>query len=162
MFNLVVVLVFTFIVALFLIYLIAKHDRKHKLTVVASTPHAALDYRQFSKACLDICEGLKLEITDFAPEGTEQIIIRARSRQPIIQVEYLIVGFWIVPESKVTGTQILEISDQVISERLSKAIIITTGQFEPGVYSLPERAPMEFIDGKKLPAIILKYQAKYT
>lgn len=161
MFNLVIVLFFTLCVALFLVYLIAKHDRKHRLTQAASTPQALLDYRQFSKACLDICEGLKLEITDFSQESPEQIVIRARSRQPIIQVEYLIAGFWIQPDTQVTATQILEISDQVVSERLSKAIVITTGIFDPTVYSLPERAPMEFIDGRKLPGIISQYQAKY-
>jgi hypothetical protein len=80
----------------------------------------------------------------------DEIVIHAANVNPITRVEYLIVGF-LCPEGQDIETgKITEISDQIVSERLSKAIVISPGKFPESLKSLPELAPMEFIDGVKM------------
>lgn len=156
MFNLVIVLMGTFIVAGILIYFISAHDRRTKLKAEAkardeglSTPF--LDWREFSKVCMDLCDALKLDIADVSQPSAGEIALRAASRHPITRVEYLVAGFWLSRDALLDNGRIMELSDQIVSERISKGIVVTTGRIDrESALRLPELAPIEFIDGERL------------
>jgi hypothetical protein len=156
MMNLVVVLLGTFALAAVLIYFIAKHDRTTRLRTEAhakamGTEPALPDFREFSKVCMDLCESLKLEISDVSQPAGGEVAIRAASINPITRVEYLIAGFLLPRHSVLETSRVMELSDQIVSERLSKGIIVTTGRVDrEAALRLPELAPIEFIDGGKL------------
>ena len=154
MFNLVIVLILTFAVAFVLIYFIASHDRKLKIKLDHEHPSDPLDvetdFRRFTKFCMELCEYLKLEISDVTRPQSDEVVIRAANVNPITRVEYLIVGFYVAPHVEIAPTKIMEVSDQIVSERLSKGILITPGFFPESAKCLPELAPMEFIDGTKM------------
>jgi len=166
-FNLFIVLIFTFAVALVCIYLISAHDRRLKKKQQQDRhgqpeeDQQALDYRQFSKVCMDICEHLKLEVEDVTQMDNDEIIIRATTLNPITKVEFLVIGFHLHHNDTVENNKVMEISDQIVSERLSKGIIMTTGKIDPTIKNLPELAPMEFIDGTKLKELIQEYKINY-
>lgn len=167
MFNLVVVLFLTFAMAAVLIYFISAHDRRHKkkmdaLAALQDGPEVrTLDFRQFSKICMDLCEHLKLEVTDVAQPMASEIAIRAVSDHPVTRVEYLVSAFHLPRTAVLEIPKILELSDQIVSERVSKAIVITTGRIDPQVRTLPELAPMEFIDGQRLMGMMEEYKINY-
>lgn len=152
--NLIVVLIFTFAVSFVLIYFIASHDRRLKqrdaLKHAGQSSGVTPDFRLFTKFCTDLCEYLKLEISDITRPHDDEIVIRAASANPITRVEYIIVGFHVPYHCEVEATKIMEVSEQIVSERISKGIIITTGTIPEAVHTLPELAPMEFIDGEKI------------
>jgi|APSaa5957512535_1039671.scaffolds.fasta_scaffold222585_2 hypothetical protein len=166
MLNLFIVVIFTFAFAMVLIYFISSHDRKRRQKALKedaslSTERPSLDFRQFVKMCSELCENFKLEITDIQEVQGSEVIIRAISPHPITKVEYLIVGLYISHLDTVGHHKILAISDQIISERLSKAIVITTADFDPHIKSMPELAPMELIDGTRLMELAKEYTFKY-
>lgn len=143
--------------ALLLVYFISAHDKKlqtqAKAQASADTPSSEdinQAFRQFTKFCVDLCEYLKLEITDFSYEGSNEILIKAESKNPITRVEYLVAGFHLHPSDELNASQVTNVSDQIVSERLSKGMVITTGQIPNSVKSLPELASIEFIDGEKV------------
>jgi hypothetical protein len=153
--NLLVALGMAFIVSFFLIFLIARHDREHKrrfasrpgLTAVNAVP---ADFRLFTKFCTDLCEYLKLEISEISRPADDEIVIRAANANPITRVEYLLVAFHTAPGAEIPVTKVMEISDQIVSERISKGILVSPGHFAESVKGLPEVAPMEFIDGARM------------
>lgn len=165
MFNLVIVLCFAFAVSLFLIYFIAAHDRKlvqKNLLPQSDEPKPEFtDFRAFTKACMDLCNGLKLEVTDIATPSSGEVALRAASSSPITKVEFLICGFLLPTTAVLDNQKIMAISDHVVSERISKAIVITTGLFDPQVKNRPELAPMEFVDGKKFSELLKKYSMSF-
>lgn len=165
MFNLIIVLCLAFTVSLFLIYFIAAHDRrlaKKNLLYQSNEPAPEFtDFRAFTKACIDLCNGLKLEVTDITTPSVGEVSLRAASSSPITKVEFLICGFLLPTSTVLENHKIMEISDHVVSERISKAIIITTGLFDPQVKNLPELAPMEFVDGKKFSELLKKYSMSF-
>jgi len=110
---------------------------------------------------MDICENLKLEVEDVTQVDNDEIVVRAITQDPITKVQFLVVGFHLHHSDTIENNKIMEISDQIVSERLSKAIIMTTGKIDPSVKNLPELAPMEFIDGEKLKELITKYNINY-
>jgi len=167
MFNIFIVLILTFAVAIILIYLISSHDRKLKKRKEAARLEEpddgspTIDFRQFSKICMDICENLKLEIDDVNQLENDELIVRATTADPITQVQFLIVCYYLHKDDTLDNNKIMEISDQIVSERLSKGIIMTTGRIDEAAKNLPEQAPMEFIDGFKLQELIEKYKINY-
>jgi len=167
MLNLFIVLIITFIVALILIYLISSHDRKLKKRLEAERDsqepedEERMDFRQFTKVCMDICENLKLEIDDVNQLENDELIVRASSSDPITKVQFLIVCYYLHREDTLDNNKVMEISDQIVSERLSKGIIMTTGRIDDTVKNMPEQAPMEFIDGFKLNELIEKYNVNF-
>lgn len=156
MLNLFVVLVGTFALAIVLIYFIARHDKvlqKKLHNSAKADPAEILSFREFSKICVDICEGLKLIITDITQTEMSEVNIRAHSKDPITKVEYLIVGFYCPQAQAIEAQKIMEISDHIVSERLSKGIIMTNGMIDHSLKNLPELAPLEFIDRTRLLAL---------
>lgn len=156
MFNLVIVLIATFGFALVLIYFIAAHDRSMKkrndLTTASQTGDQELpDFRLFVKFCTDLCEYLKLEIREITHPIDNEVVITAQNTNPITRVEYLVAGFLLPRHSVLEINRVMELSDQIVSERLSKGIIVTTGRIDrEAALRLPELAPIEFIDGERL------------
>jgi len=166
MFNIFIVIIVTFAIALFLIYLISSHDRKLKKRKEAARTEqegdeTAMDFRQFTKICMDICENLKLEIDDVNQLENDELIVRATSSDPITKVQFLIVCYYLHKDDTLDNNKVMEISDQIVSERLSKGIIMTTGRIDNAVKNMPEQAPMVFIDGFKLNELIEKYKINY-
>lgn len=163
MFNLFVVLVGTFAVALVLVYFISAHDKGIKKNELAKmrtsedTYSHKMDYRQFTKTCMDICEGLKLEVQDVTQSSNDEVIIHATTREQITRVHLLIVGFHLLHDETLDNQRIMEISEQIVSERLSKGIIMTTGKIDKSIASTPELAPMELVDGADLQRLARQY-----
>lgn len=168
MFNLFIVLVFTFAVALFLIYLISSHDRKlrereenQRNSNTSESYTLKFDFRQFTKICMDICENLKLDVQEVYQSQDNEIIVKAVSQDPVIAVQFLIIGFYLHPQALLEAPKIMEISDQIVSERISKGIIMTTGHIDDAVKLIPELAPISFIDGRQLKELMEKYKINY-
>ena len=150
-----------------LIYFISAHDRKERLKTQKTRSQSSasneipLEFRQFTKICHDILENLKLEVQDMHESDGSELVIRAVSSDPITKVEYLVVCFYMHGDDSVGTYQVQAISDQIVSERISKGIIITSGQIDPAVQALPELASMTFIDGPKMMELIKEYKINY-
>ena len=170
MFNLVIVLMGTFTLALILIYFIAAHDRRRdkietahaKETDTTSAGKPLMDFREFSRTCQDILEGLKLEITEISTPSGDEVVIRATSINPITRVDYLAVGFYLPKSATVETARIVEVSDQIVSERISKGLIMTTGKIDrASIIAQPELATLELIDGERLTVLQKEYSFKF-
>ncbi len=168
MLNLMIVILFTFFVALILIYFISSHDRKRaikasKLAIMNDgNTETQMDFKEFQKVCMNICEGLKLEITDVSAASASEFNIRAISQNPITQVEYLIAGFHIPRTSELEVQRVIEMSDQVVAERISKGIVMTTGRINvAALRAIPELANLEYVDGQRLMQLSKEYSFLY-
>jgi|GEM_PF-857166 hypothetical protein len=168
MFNLVIVLMGTFALSLVLIYFIAAHDRRRvkmelgKAKNDVSTETPLMDFREFNRACQDILEGLKLEINEIANPSGDEVVIRAASINPITRVDYLAVGFYLPKSATLETARIVEVSDQIVSERLGKGLIMTTGMIDKAaIVSQPELAALELIDGERLLVLQKEYSFKF-
>lgn len=167
MFNLVIVLIATFAFSLLLIYFIAAHDRRRAAQQIKNSSQSedqtpAIDFRAFQKLCQDILEGLKLEIKDVSTPSGGEVVIRATSPNPITAVDYLVVGFHLPQQAELELARIIEVSDQIVSERIGKGIIMTTGQINFDVVrTLPELASIELIDGSRLLKLKEEYRFLY-
>ncbi len=152
MFNLVVVMFFTFVVAFVLVYFISAHDRKLKAQALVNPP-SALDqqnnFKVFAKFCVELCEYLKLEVTDFSQHPPHELTIRAVNVNPITRVEYLVMGLFLTGDDTLDVTTLSNFSDQIVSERISKGILITPATVSEHLKNLPELAPIDFVDGQK-------------
>jgi hypothetical protein len=151
--NLLIAIGFTFFIAFFLIYLIAKHDRdfqKKKKQKEESQKQVFESFKHFTKFCTDLCEYLKLDIQDVQTPEAGEVVIRAESANPITRVQYLVVGIEASPDQEIDYGKLREISDMIVSDRLSKGIVITTGKIAEQIHSSLDLAPMEFIDGVKI------------
>ena len=62
------------------------------------------------------------------------------------------------PERTISAAEIVELSNAIIQDRLSKGIFITTAQFTSDLPAISELAPMEFIDGAKLKELAERYR----
>jgi hypothetical protein len=158
MFNLFVVLFATFVIAFVLIFFIARHDLARKKRSSSSlrdgsAPVTDADFRLFTKFLSDLCEYLKLEVVEMTRPEEFEIVIRAVNANPITRVEYLVVGFYAPESQEIERVKITEVSEQIVSERISKGILVTPGSFPAEVKNLPELAPLEFIDGVKMAEI---------
>lgn len=163
MFNLFIVLIGTFALALFLIYFISAHDRKYQNHQLArknaetGTPGKEFEFREFSKKCMDLCNGLKLDVESVVQSEDNEVVIQASSRTPVTRVNFLIVGFHLNQNEILENHRITEISEQIISERFSKGIIITTGKIDTTILTMPELAPLELIDGDEFKKLLKEY-----
>lgn len=153
MFNLVIVLCFTFVLALFLVYWISAHDRQYLAQMKAQNSTLPQDreteFKIFAKFCVELCEYLKLEVKDFTSHPPHELTIRAVNVNPITRVEYLVMGLFLNSAETLDVATLTAFSDQIISERLSKGIIITPSPISQNLKNLPELAPIDFVDGEK-------------
>lgn len=143
----------------FLIFLLALSDKKAKLKEPPG--HPSLSPSSFEKACILIIEGMKLEIDEMNRVGETQVDVLARNPTPITGGTYLVHCLHVEPGAVITAPQILELSNMVVQERLSKGIFITNGHFTAEVPGIGELAPMEYIDKEAFDQLLKKFAPDY-
>ena len=119
---------------------------------------AALDFGNFERICTGILENLKLDILERQDEGEGEFSLLVRNPAPIVGGKLLVHGLMIPENEEIKSPRVMELSDNIVSGRLTKGIFMTTGRFAPEVAHLPELAPMEFIDGEMLKSLTDKYK----
>jgi hypothetical protein len=145
-------------IGFFLIFLLALSDKKRK---ESGGGERLLTPPEFEKACLLVVEGMKLEIEEINRAGEARLDMIARNPTPITGGQYLVHCLYVDPKQVIDAPQIIELSNMVVQERLSKGIFITTGRFTEEIPSIGELAPMEFIDGQAFKKLLAKYAPDY-
>jgi len=158
--NLLIVIVFTFLFSIFLIYLIQKTS-KRKETEEEKIPIAPalqnLDLDGFFAISCELLEKMGLKILDSYRSEENEIDIFAENPAPIVGGPFL-AHLILYPEgAQVTSADVQNFASNLIGERRGKGILITTGFFAPDVAMLPELPPMELIDGKRLAELMGHY-----
>lgn len=145
---------FSLFVGFGLILLTALTSKKEIKKIVVES---GLTLDQFQKVCLALAEEMKLSLESY--EATESgIDIRAKNNTPFTGGDFLVHGFYDPVGRSVPQPQVIEFSDMIVQERISKGIFITNSRFESDPRLISELAPMEFIDGGRLKELIQKYQ----
>lgn len=144
----------------FLIFLLALADKKAKSKEAPG--HPSLSPSSFEKACLLIIEGMKLEIDEINKVEETRVDVLARNPTPITGGTYLVHCLHVEPGAVVTAPQILELSNMVVQERLSKGIFITNGRFTADLPGIGELAPIEYIDGEAFQGLLKKFAPDYS
>ena len=85
----------------------------------------------------------------------------ARNPTPITGGQFLIHCLYSDKDAVIGSAEIIEFSNMIVQERLSKGIFITTGRFTGDIPAIGELAPMEFIDGEALRRLVNKYIPDY-
>ena len=141
-----------------LIFLIALADRKK----IKETPlRPGMTRERFERICLLVLEGMKMEIDEVSRAGDSQIEILARNPTPITGGAFLVHCLYIDPAEVIGSARIIELSNMVLQERLSKGIFMTTGRFTSEIPGIGELAPIEFVDGEALQRLMEKYCPDY-
>ena len=140
----------------FLIFLLALAEKKRK--GVRDEKRPTLTFLQFQKACAQVVEAMKLEIEEINRIGENRLDLIARNPTPITGGQFLVHCLYLGPAEIITATQVIELSNMVLQERLSKGIFITTGRFTDEIRSIGELAPIEYIDGPALKGLVEKYK----
>lgn len=143
-----------------LIFLLALGEKKGKAK--ASQSHKPVISRdRFEKACVLIVEGMKLEISEINRSGEDRLDILARNPTPFTGGDFLVHCLYREAPEVIRPAEIIEFSNMVLQERLSKGIFITTGRFTDEIPTIGELAPMEFIDGPAFQKLLGKYAPDY-
>lgn len=148
-----------FILGFSLIFLLALSDKKRKAKKNDSPPQ--IKREPFEKICSQIVEAMKLEIEEISRSGENQIDIVARNPTPITGGQFLIHCLYADRNAVIGAAEIIEFSNMIVQERLSKGIFMTTGRFTEDISAIGELAPMEFIDGAALQKLVAKYIPDY-
>jgi len=61
----------------------------------------------------------------------------------------LVMGIFSNETDKIDTATLTAFSDQIVSERISKGILITPALVSEHLKNLPELAPIDFVDGQK-------------
>lgn len=144
----------------FLILLSALFDRK-KTTPSSSLEEPLISLEVLQTVCLALVDEMKLQMIE-AEKKENGIDLLAENPAPIIGGKYLFRGILLKKGETVPLPQIVEFSDTVTQERISKGVLVTTGQLPPEVSRLTELAPMELIDGERLKQLMEKYQIPFA
>ena len=112
---------------------------------------------QFETLCLALLDEMKLKVEEMERTGADLDIL-AVNPAPLILGKIFARTAYLAPETVIDVSRILEVSNLVLQERCLKGIFITTGRFPPELSTLTELAPMEFIDGTRLEALMATYQ----
>lgn len=110
---------------------------------------ASLTFSQFEQTCYRLMDEMKLQIEEAEKSGP-CIDLLVRNPAPIVGGLLLVRCLYLEPDGVVTAAQILELSNLVVQERVTKGVFLTTGRFTPDRATLTELAPIEFIDGEAL------------
>lgn len=144
----------------FFIFLLALADKKKRAKAGEGRGANRLDQEQFEKACVAVVEGMRLEIDEIHRSIPSRLDMIARNPTPIVGGRFLIHCLYADPAEIVTSAQIIEFSNMVLQERLSKGILMTTGSFTQEIPAIGELAPIEFIDGPALEGLMEKYRVR--
>ena len=157
----ILILVFASVgIGFLLIFLLALSDKKRRMT--EGTPRDRnLTAAQFEKACVLVVEGMKLEIEEINRASPDRLDMIARNPTPITGGQFLIHCLYVDPKQVIPATQIIELSNMVLQERLSKGIFMTTGRFTGEIPTIGELAPLEYIDGPAFQKLLAKYAPDY-
>ncbi|MDL1873195.1 restriction endonuclease [Deltaproteobacteria bacterium PRO3] len=158
--NLLIVILFTFLFSIFLIYLIQKTSKRpetaeEKIPIDPGLQHLNLD--QFFAICCELLEKMGLRILNSYRTEDNEIDIFAENPEPIVGGPFL-AHLILYPEgAQVSSAEVQNFASNLIGERRGKGILMTTGFFAPDVAMLPELPPMEMIDGKRLAELMKHY-----
>lgn len=148
-------------VGFLLITLLAIADKKQKQSQQSTGESKSLNQEQFEKASMQILEAMKLDLEEFHRNGDNQLDIIAKNPSPVVGGTFLVQCLFVPDHFIVDAPKILELSNTIIQDRLSKGIFITTGQFTPELTSISELAPIEFIDGQKFRSLVKEHAPDY-
>ncbi len=135
-----------------LILLLALADKQAKKK--SPVEDGGLTQREFEKACVEVVERMKLEIGEIIRTADDNLDIRANNPAPVVGGEFFIRCVYLDPSGVIQSPDVLELSNVIIQDRLSKGLFFTNGSFAADIRSLGELAPMEFIDGARLKAMM--------
>jgi hypothetical protein len=139
----------------FMIFLLALAEKKRAKT--NPKPEKQLGLLQFEKICVEMAEGMKLEIDELSRSGNA-LDIFAHNPTPLTGGKFLVHCLYLSPEAPpVSAAEILELSSAIIQDRVSKGIFITTGRFTSDLPAIGELAPIEFVDGEAFLKLAEKY-----
>jgi Restriction endonuclease len=163
--NLLIVIFCTVVLGFFLIFWIQKTSGRRE-TVEEKIPLPAplqnLDIDQFFAICRELLEKMGLKVEETYRTEDNEIEVYAENPAPMVGgpiVAYLM----LYPRgAQVTSMDVMNFASDIVGERKSKGILITTGFFTPDVPYLPELPPIEFIDGKRLYELMQRYQIAGT
>lgn len=146
-----------------LIFLLALSEKKKikKADGASENGDLGLSAEHFQKACLLVVEGMKLDIEEINATSEDKVDIMAKDPRPITGGQFLIHCLYRPRGETILSPEIIELSNMVLQERVSKGIFITTGRFTEEILSIGELAPIEFIDGNTLQGLIAKYAPDY-
>ena len=145
-----------------LIFLLALSDKRRKARQPKSED-PLLTFQQFEKACMAIVEEMKLEIDELTHgSDAHQFDMLARNPTPLVGGQFLIHCVYLRPDQLVESPEVLEVSNMIVQERISKGLILTTGRFAEDIATLGELAPMEFIDGAAFKGLMDKYKIVFS
>lgn len=136
--------------ALILLLALADKHAKKKPTV----EDGGLTQREFEKACVEVLERMKLTIGEIVRTADDNLDIRAQNPAPVVGGEFFIRCVYLEPGGVVQAAEILEVSNVIVQDRLSKGLFFTNASFAADIPSLSELAPLEFIDGARLKAMM--------
>lgn len=159
--NLLIVFFLTVLLGFVLIFWIQKTSKRPE-TVEEKIPLPPelqnLNIDQFFVICRELLQkmGLKVEST----YRTEDNEIEVYAENPAPMVGGPIIAYLILYPigALVTSMDVMNFASDIVGERKSKGILITTGFFAKDVPYLPELPPIEFIDGKRLHELMRQYQ----
>ncbi len=161
--NLLIVVVMTIIVGFLLIFLIQKTSKPRETAeekIPIDPQLQSLNLDQFFALCCELLEKMGLKVVESFRTEDNQIDIYLENPAPIVGGP-LTAHLILYPQGAlVTGPDVQNFATDIVGERRSKGLIITTGFFAPEVATLPELPPMEFIDGKRLAELIKAYNVE--
>lgn len=144
------------VVGFLLIFLLALADKQTKKKRAADSPSPlgplGLARPEFEKACVEVIERMKLEISDIQRTEDDSLDIRATNPAPVLGGEFFIRCVYLPDSSnqRIEAVEILELSNVIVQDRLSKGIFMTNARFTEELPAIGELAPIEFIDGERL------------
>lgn len=145
----------------FLLIFFLALSKKRKTCLLSLFSEKKLTPEQFQKACTLIVEGMKLEIEEISSSEDQKLDIIAHNPTPFTGGKYLVHCLYAPSDHVIGSAEILELSNLIIQERLSKGIFMTTGKFTHDIGSIGELAPIEFVDGKKFMGLLEKHAPDY-
>ena len=148
-------------VGFLLIMLLAVADKKQKQAQQSTHGSKSLNQEQFEKASMQILEAMKLDLEEFHRNGDNQLDIIAKNPSPVVGGTFLVQCLFVPENFVIEAPKILELSNMIIQDRLSKGIFITTGKFTDELASISELAPIEFIDGEKFRSLVKEHVPDY-
>lgn len=138
-----------------LILLLAVADKRAKKQRVEShKEEPGLTRTEFEKACVTVIERMKLTIDEIERTDANVLEIKATNPAPIVGGVFFVYCVFLPAGEFVTSAEILEVSNMIIQDRLSKGILMTNTRFTDDLPAISELAPLEFIDGARLATIM--------
>ena len=137
-----------------LIFLLAFADKQARKKNPAAHAETEFTRPQFEKACVQIVERMKLQINGIERTDENVLEIEAHNPAPIVGGHFFVYCVYLSPGEIVSAAEILEVSNMIIQDRLSKGILMTNTKFTDDLPAIGELAPLEFIDGVRLKMIL--------